>query len=105
MLVVQGITNEGRRFRPSAWIDMLVGRYMCPTITYTQQWHLTSAEADRCVEISKHIIVCCCNKSGHCELRLDGVLKTDYPVMYNRIKDFAISNNLVYTETEVDTTE
>jgi len=49
--------------------------------------------------------VCCCNKSGHCELRLDGVLKTDYPVMYNRIKDFAISNNLVYTETEVDTTE
>lgn len=105
MLVVQGITNEGRRFRPSAWIDMLVGRYIGPVGAYTQEWHLTSEEADKCITISKHITVCCCNKSGHCELRLDGMLETEYPLLYNRIKEFAISNNLVYTETDVDTYE
>lgn len=105
MLVIQGITNEGRRFRPSTWIDLLVGRYLCPSIAYKQQWHLTSQEADRCIEISKHITVCCCNKSGNCELQLDTMLKTEYPILYNRIREFAISNNLVYIETDVDTSE
>lgn len=105
MLVIQGITNDGRRFRPSSWIDMLVGRYLCPTTTYTQQWHLTSKEAERCVQISKYIHACCCNTSGNCELRLDDPLRIEFPVLYNRLKAFAEANNLVYVETGVDTTE
>lgn len=95
MLVVQGITNEGKRFRPSAWIDMLLGRYTCAN---TISRKLSSQESQSCIEISKHIIVCCCNKSGNCEIQADETLEQEFPDVYYMIRSFAISNNLKYTE-------
>jgi len=98
MLVVQGITNEGKRFRPSAWIDMLVGRYTCTPST-SNTWNRLSAEdSHECRTISKHISVCCCNESGNCEIRCAGELEQVSPAIYNHIKSFAINNNLNFTE-------
>lgn len=97
MLVVQGITNDGNRFRPSSWIDMLVGRYTCSASH--QAWgNVSLQETQHCRSISKHIEVCCCNKSGHCEIRVSEELKHLAPTTYEHIKRFAITNNLKYTE-------
>jgi hypothetical protein len=98
MLVVQGITNEGKRFRPSTWMDMLVGRYTCSAQIATQWGTLSSQESQTCITISKHISVCCCNNSGACEIQADDTLERDFPAVYNHIKNFAISNNLKFTE-------
>lgn len=94
MLVVQGITTEGKRFRPRAWADMLVGRYVCPNLRYSTT---TNEETKTCVRISKHISICC-NAQGVCEVHVDGILKDDEVGIYEHVKAFAITNELKYTE-------
>ena len=96
MLVVQGITKDGSRFRPSTWVEMLVGRYTMAEVLFHGDAFQT--EAQHCISISKYIQVCC-NVHGYCEIHVLEELKTFDPTVYDHIKFFAISNNLQYIET------
>ena len=101
MLVVQGITNEGNRFRPSTWTDMLVGRYTNTFFTHNAFANLSSQETQTCIAISKHLTVCFNHEKGLQEVRVSDYVRCEHPAVYNHIKRFAIINDLTFTETEL----
>jgi len=97
MLVVRGITRDGKRFRPSDWANMLVGRYVTPVPSYLMFGQLSHEETQECISISKHIQICCTREC--CEIHIHSGLLDTFPIVYEHIRQFAITNNLVYTET------
>jgi len=100
MLVVRGITNEGKKFRPSDWAEMLVGHYThaCTHLAFATDAH-SIEERKACISISRYITICC--TPHYCEVHVNSELKDIHPLAYQHVRSFAILNNLQFTEPEL----
>ena len=79
-LIIQGITQDGRKFRPSDWAERMSGILSTfgddHRIHYSSQLRPISIEGVKCIALSEE-------------------LKVTKPNVYQQIMDFATRNNLV----------
>lgn len=83
-IIIQGITAEGKKFRPSDWAERMSG--MLSTfgddhrIHYSHRLRPISHNGNKCIA-------------------LDTSIRDSHPAIYRQIMDFAVRNDLVITET------
>lgn len=78
-IVIEGITSQGKTFRPSDWAERMSGS-------------LASFKNSR-IQYSPLLQPSVNSQGNHCVL-LDPTLKTSSPLVYHAILDFAKANNL-----------
>lgn len=78
-IIIEGVTSEGKQFRPSDWAERMSGRMA----TYSNRRLHYSPLLQPTV-----------NESGYKCVMLDPALKQSNPVLYNSILEFAKTNNL-----------
>ena len=82
-IIIQGITSEGRKFRPSDWAERMSG--MLSTfgddhrIHYSHELRPITYKGNKCIALNTNI-------------------RNTHPAIYRQIMDFAERNDLVITE-------
>ena len=77
-IIIEGITKDGEKFRPSDWAERMSGKLS----TYKDQ------------RLHYSPMLCPSMKNGHKCVLLDKSLQDSNPGMYEYILDFARRNNL-----------
>jgi len=82
-LIIQGVTQDGRKFRPSDWAERMSGMLSSfgddHRIHYSPQLRPVSIDGVKCIA-------------------LDEKLKITHPATFQQIMDFATRNNLTITD-------
>ncbi|MDX1810445.1 MAG: DUF3579 domain-containing protein [Gammaproteobacteria bacterium] len=82
-IIIQGVTKDGRKFRPSDWAERMSG--MMSTfgddhrIHYSSRLRPITHEGNKCIA-------------------LDTSIRESHPAIYRQIMDFADRNQLVITQ-------
>jgi len=84
-IIIEGVTNEGKQFRPSDWADRMSGQ-------------LATVRNRRIVY--SPLLQPSVNSEGYKCVVLDPALKQSNPVLYDAILKFAESNNLKICQDE-----
>lgn len=77
-LIIKGITNAGKKFRPSDWAERMCGKfstYRNRRLHYSDQLHPAIRDGIKCIAVDEN-------------------LKTANPELYKYLLDFATKNNL-----------
>lgn len=83
--IIEGITHEGEKFRPSDWAER-----MCGSLSEFRQRRIHYDPRLKPI----------CNKAGIKCLFLDGALANELPKLYKSIIEFAEKNNLRIHDSE-----
>lgn len=78
-IIIEGVTNEGQRFRPSDWAERMSGKMA--TFRNRRVYYSPLLQPST-------------NKEGFKCVMLDPALKESNPALYNSIMEFAQTNNL-----------
>ncbi len=84
-VIIQGLTSDGRKFRPSDWAERISGMLARfgndHRIIYSPQLKPVAIEGIKCIA-------------------MDGNLETQNPEIYKQVMNFATRNNLNILRTE-----
>lgn len=83
IIVVKGTNRDGRKFRPSDWIERLASCFASYTAQKRLAWH------EGCKPVYINDEKC---------LAIDTTLQSDAPAIWNHVINFVTSNNLIIIE-------